>query len=355
MLFLALLLLLAGVITFCWHKSRNSTSQHASPRIQLEASNSQRRFCFIVNPSKPQAAAAVELIEHVCQRDGIRDYIIKETSIKHPGNTQAREAIDAGYEVIVACGGDGTVRSVACQVAKYADKPQRVEVGILPLGTGNILARNLCIPISDLPAALSICMQASAYPLDLGFVKLLERPDYEHTFTIIAGVGFDADMINNTSDKLKSKISWFAYFASGVKSLSARKVKAQISINKAGGGTLETSTKLRTLMVGNVGKIPWFNLIPEARYDDGILDVVAIDTQAGILGWSQLAFDVMLQNLSIQNNMRYKLGRIEHIQATSVQIKLDRPRAMQLDGDIIGKTRGMHVFIRKNAIQVRRP
>ena len=49
------------------------------------------------------------------------------------------------------------------------------------------------------------------------------------------------------------------------------------------------------------------------------------------------------------------VGRIEHIQATSVQIKLDCPRAMQLDGDIIGKTRGMHVFIRKNAIHVRRP
>ncbi|MDR2508868.1 MAG: diacylglycerol kinase [Candidatus Ancillula sp.] len=351
---LTLLLTVAGVIMYCWKKSHPKAPPNTQHQPELSASNTKKRFCFIINPSKPGANDAVRLIEHVCKRDGISDYSIKETTVEHPGNLQAKEAIEEGSEVIVACGGDGTVRSVACQVAKYADKEQEVEVGILPLGTGNILARNLNIPLDDLAAALDICLRASSSPLDLGFVKLLEQPDFEHVFTIIAGVGFDADMINNTSDKLKSRISWFAYFASGLKSLSARKVKARIIIEKAGGGNLEASTKLRTIMVGNVGKIPWFSLIPDAKYDDGILDVVAIDTQAGILGWSQLAIDVMLQKLSIKNNMRYKLGRIEHVQASWVQVKLDRQRAIQLDGDIIGKTSGMQVFVRKAAIQVRK-
>ena len=123
--------------------------------------------CVVINPSKPRATAAVRgLLERELREAGYADPVWLETSVSEPGAMQARLALAAGARLVVAAGGDGTVRSVAAGVAGTS-----AQMGIIPLGTANLAARNLGIPVGDPRAAARVAARGVELPVDLAWVR----------------------------------------------------------------------------------------------------------------------------------------------------------------------------------------
>ena len=247
----------------------------------------QVHYAFIVNPSKPQAEQRKQHIKEFCEAKHLTQIEFIETQLDKDGRACAFEALDHGADVVVAVGGDGTVRTVASALSGTGHA-----LGIVPIGTGNLFARNMGIPVDDIDAALTVATSHGSRLVDVGRLTLLddETTDHGHAFLIIAGIGFDALMIDDTDPELKKNISWLAYFVSGVKNLFAPKYKGNVTITSAEGSTHSTrGLTFRTFMAGNCGQIPMFSLMPEASYDDGILDYEIIDTSGGLIGWANLS------------------------------------------------------------------
>ena len=123
------------------------------------------------------------------------------------------------------------------------------------------------IPVGDLEAAMLIAISHGSYKVDIGRLQLLDHPeeDHAHAFLIIAGIGFDAVMIDDTDPKLKKNISWLAYFVAGAKHLFAPKYHASVVLTGANGDQhVREDVEFRTFMSGNCGEIPVFSLMPVA-------------------------------------------------------------------------------------------
>ncbi|WEV72060.1 diacylglycerol kinase family protein [Bifidobacterium sp. ESL0790] len=320
-----------------------------------ERDDDQVRYAFIVNPSKPQADKSRRHIEEFCHARGIKDIEFIETTLEHDGRACALDALDHGADVLVAVGGDGTVRTVASAISGTGHT-----LGIVPIGTGNLFARNMGIPIDDIDAALTVAISRGERMVDMGRMALLDRDDqtHAHAFLIIAGIGFDADMIEDTDPELKKNISWLAYFAGAMKHLFAPKYRGTITITSPD-GTARTITNVhfRTMMAGNCGQIPMFSLMPDASFDDGLLDFEIIDTSGGILGWANLFGDVMHQTITgkAQQSPISTNSTMDQIQGTQAEVRLEKPALAEVDGDMLGESSHIRFSIEPKSLCVRVP
>lgn len=311
-------------------------------------------YAFILNPSKPQAEQYRKTIKEYCQSHEMQ-YEIIDTLLNKDGRECALEALKHGADVVVAVGGDGTVRTVASAMSGTEHA-----MGIIPIGTGNLFARNMGIPVDDVYAALQVATSHGSLRVDMGRVTLLDKPyeDHGHAFLIIAGIGFDALMIDDTNPALKKNISWLAYFVSGVKHLFAPKYKGNVIFTQIDGTkNSKKEISFRTLMSGNCGQIPMFSLMPEASYDDGILDFEIIDTTGGLIGWANLFGDVVHQTLTgkAQQSPLSTNSKIEQLQGLEAEVLLERSAPVQVDGDILGYTKHLRFSVDKQALCVRVP
>lgn len=127
-----------------------------------------------------------------------------ETTKDDPGVAMSEKAVRAGVELVLSAGGDGTVRAVVAGLAGTG-----IPLGIVPLGTGNLLARNLGLPL-DTGAALSVACGRHTRQIDTVILQVdggeLQR------FAVMAGTGLDAATMDDTDDRLKSAIGPAAYF-----------------------------------------------------------------------------------------------------------------------------------------------
>ena len=315
----------------------------------------QVRYAFIVNPSKPQADTHRARIEAFCDSHGLTDVMFIDTQLDKDGRACAREALERGADVVIAVGGDGTVRTVASAVSGTGHA-----LGIIPIGTGNLFARNMGIPVDDIEAALTVATSHGSRLVDMGRLTILDRPeeDHGHAFLIIAGVGFDAKMINDTDPELKKNLSWLAYFVGGVKNLFAPKYRGDVTIRSEDGSTHSTrGFSFRTLMAGNCGQIPGFSLMPNASYDDGILDFEIIDTSGGIIGWANLFGDVLHQTITgrAEQNPLSTNSTIDQVQGVCAEVELEKPALAQVDGDLLGETRHLKFTVERRSLIVRVP
>ncbi|MBT1160469.1 MULTISPECIES: diacylglycerol/lipid kinase family protein [Bifidobacterium] len=315
----------------------------------------QVHYAFIVNPSKPQAKERKKHIKQFCKAKGLKEVEFIETQLDKDGRACAKEALANGADVVVAVGGDGTVRTVASAMAGTGHA-----MGIIPIGTGNLFARNMGIPVDDIDAALSVATSHGSRHVDVGRLTLLDDPttDHGHAFLIIAGIGFDAVMIDDTDPELKKNISWLAYFVSGVKNLFIPKFRGTVTIRSADGNSHTIQgLQFRTFMAGNCGQIPMFSLMPEALYDDGILDFEIIDTSGGILGWANLFGDVVHQTITGKSGSSPLSvnSTIDNIQGVSAEIRLEKPVPAQVDGDMLPETQHIRFDVERKALCVRVP
>ena len=323
---------------------------------------------FVANPSKPDVAALRTEVVKACAERYLPEPLWLETTVEDPGVGQAREAVDRGAKLVVAVGGDGTVRAVAEALVHT-----QVPMALLPLGTGNLLARNLDIPVGDHAAAITAALDGKDRTIDVGWVAVQRwaaaeaedpdegvtgpaadpDPDREHIFLVIGGVGFDAAMVASTDEDLKAKVGWIAYFVAGVRHLHGRRSRVRVRLD----GRAWQELRLRSLLVGNCGKLPGgLQLLPDAVLDDGWLDIAAIDTRGGVAGWAQLLGEVVLQGFGLRNPLpAARIGRIDHTRARQVDMQLTGGEHVQLDGDVLGQVAELAARVDPGALVVRVP
>ncbi len=306
------------------------------------------RVAFVANPSKPGYEETREAAVRACAERYLPEPLWFETSEDDPGRGQAEAALAAGAALVVAVGGDGTVRSVATALSGSG-----VAMAVLPQGTGNLLALNLDIP-SERTAALRVALGRQERVIDVG--RLTEnRSDgsagREHVFLIAAGVGFDASMVADADSDLKARMGWVAYFVAGLKHLGGGRLPLLARTDDGPWGQF----RLRSFLVGNCGRLPaGLNLLPDAVIDDGLHDVAVLDATAGIVGWVQLLVNVLLQSVGVRPRVQ-RVGSIQHRRARTVEVRLRSPQPVQVDGDIVGPAAGFTTRVDPGALVVRVP
>jgi len=311
---------------------------------------------FVANPTKPGASELRDAAIEACAARFMPEPLWFETTVADPGVGQARKAIELGAVAVIAVGGDGTVRAVAEALAGSG-----VPMGLIPQGTGNLLARNLDLPLTDMPELLRLALTAPGRPIDVGWLRVARAvPDdphaapfrelHEHIFLVIAGLGFDGAMVADTDEELKARIGWIAYFLAGARHLHGRRPKLRITLDDEP----VVARRVRSLLVGNCGRLPGgITLLPDAVLDDGWLDIAAIDTRGGLAGWAQLLGEVGLQGVGLRNDLRGKIGRIDHARARTVHVVADRPEAVQVDGDVLGRALEITARVDPGALVIR--
>lgn len=321
---------------------------------------------FVANPSKPDVAGLEAVVRAAFADAALPEPLWFETTVEDPGVGQTRAALAQGADVVVAVGGDGTVRAVAEGMVGSGRT-----MGLVPVGTGNLLARNLDLPVGDARAALAVVIAGTDRPVDVGWATVLRwaeepgraegaeaapEPDpgqdarKEHIFLVIAGLGFDAAMVADTDDDLKAKVGWVAYFVAGIRHLHGRRMRAQLQLDD----TPPVDARLRSLLIGNCGRLPGgLTLLPDAVIDDGILDVAAIDTRGGVVGWAQLFGEVVMQGLGVRNDLPAKIGRIDHARARRVRVRVEGGEQAQVDGDVLGLAVEIEARVDPGALVVR--
>jgi YegS/Rv2252/BmrU family lipid kinase len=252
-----------------------------------------------------------------------------ETKPDDTGERLARQAVRSGVDLVLASGGDGTISACVAGVAGSG-----IPLGVLPCGTGNLLARNLGLPLS-LGEALVVALTGSDRPLDVGLAN--GRP-----FAVMAGIGFDAEMLGGASESSKSHLGWLAYVWSALRHLGDR--PAQVKLRADGGRARRYLAS--SVVIGNVGSLRGgLRLMPEAAPDDGVLDV-AILTARGWAAWLQLAADVLL---------RRSTGRLHYLTCRELLLDVSRAWRWEVDGEVEGFTRRLAVTVRPGSLLVRVP
>ncbi len=282
----------------------------------------------LVNPARVTNQAALRRsIVQTLAADGWPEPLWLQTTLADPGEHAAREALAAGARVVFVCGGDGTVRAVAAALAGT-----ETALAVIPSGTGNLLARNLGLPI-DVVGAVRLATRGGRRRIDLGDVE--GRP-----FTVATGIGLDAQMLADTSNSAKYRLGWPAYAASVLRHLVEPRFSAQVRLD--GGRPIER--EVRSVLVANVGRLPGgIHLLPSAVPDDGVLDVALIAPRR-LLDWARL-----LANLI---GRRPGGGGLETFQARRVEVTTEKSQPREIDGDPLPPGLALVVEIHAAALTV---
>ncbi len=275
-----------------------------------------------------------------------------ETTLDDRGPGLAGAAVAAGARIVVAAGGDGTVR--ACAHALVGTK---VPLGIVPLGTANLAARALGIP-SGVGGSLATAFGGHERRIDLavagdaaagasagaaGGAKAAGGAG-ELTFAAMAGIGLDAEVVAATPRLLKRRAGWLAYAAAGVAHLAGRGERFTVRLDD----DEPLARQARCVVVGNAGLLPGgFTLLPQARLDDGLLDV-GILAPRGTADWLRVAHRVLT---------RSSRGgpQLERHQARRVEIRAETELPREVDGEVITPGRSLTVTLLRRALTVRVP
>ena len=293
------------------------------------------RCAVIFNPVKVSdtfRAAA----EHALQDHGYSDITWLETEAEDKGRSRVRQAVEDQVDLVIAAGGDGTVRVVADGLANVG-----IPLGIVPEGTANLLALNLGIPSNE-EQALEVAVGESERTIDL--VKLTIDGSRTEHFAVMAGAGFDAMIMDETDPELKSKIGSAAYFLAVGKALGRLPIKAKIK--RAGHHTHRRNAML--ILVGNVGLIaPGLELIPTAEPDDGQFELLVASPRRW-RDWLKVVGRLITRRPQ-------KEDPVEILPARGVSVRIAERENFQLDGDVEGDFLTLEAEIVPGALTVRVP
>jgi diacylglycerol kinase (ATP) len=249
-----------------------------------------------------------------------------KTSAKAP--KYARRALTEGAEVIFIWGGDGTVQRCIDALAQTD-----AVLAILPAGTANLLAKNLDIPI-DLSEAVRVGLHGTHRSIDTGTFN------GEH-FAVMAGTGFDAFVIREAGNKMKSRIGRLAYFYSGTKNLSARRVKAEVEVD----GKPFFKGKISCVFVGNMGKgMGGIEVFSHAKPDDGILEL-AVVTAKNPIDWARTLGRVT-------QGKAEKSPFVEMTRGKEFRFKFKRGFPYEIDGGARPAVKKMHIKVHPSSITI---
>src|SRR5512132_2448907 len=240
-----------------------------------------RRVAVVFNPATSPDGAPERKRDLQAALDAAGVEVVwLETTKQEAGQGLTRRAVAQGVDLVLAAGGDGTVMACVTGLAGSG-----VPLAVLPGGTGNLLALNLDLP-SDLNDAVEVALHGDRRQLDVG------APDGRADRCVVRrGRGFDAAMLRDADPKLKSRIGALAYVLSGLGQLRRRPARFRIRLD----GQPPITRVGQGLLVANVGRLQGgVTVAPEAKPDDGLLDVVILKTHTPI-DWLGLAAQVLLR------------------------------------------------------------
>ncbi len=238
-----------------------------------------------------------------------------ETTRDDAGGEAAARAVAAGVELVAVAGGDGTVRAAASGLAGTG-----VPMAVLPSGTGNLFALNLRIP-HHLGEAVEVALTGRRRPVDVGVGDVAVNG--VSSFLVMAGLGFDAAMLQGTDPAFKRKHGTLAYLRSGLAELRYPQDRYTLTLDGERAGALRASC----VLLANVGHVRRdLAVVHGARPDDGHLDVAVI--RARSLGdWVQVAARVTLRR-------RWGDVRVSTFKAGRIEVSSDQGHPLEYDGEV---------------------
>jgi diacylglycerol kinase (ATP) len=282
----------------------------------------------VVAHSRKSFSGGLPELRKVLAGEGVTEPLWCEVKKSRHAPEHARRAAERGVDVIFVWGGDGTVQRCIDAVAGTG-----TPVAILPAGTANLLATNLRIP-DDITEAVRIGLHGQRRLMDTGSVN------GEH-FTVMAGAGFDARMISEADRGLKDRLGRAAYLYTGLKSISARRVRATVEVD----GERFFKGRVSCVLAGNVGTIlGGIKAFPEARPDDGLLELGVV-TAKNPVEWAR-TFGKLARG-------RAKESRFADVtRGTKFTIRFDRKVPYELDGGARPARKDMRIKARPGSITI---
>lgn len=278
------------------------------------------RTCVIFNPAA-RGNKARHFRRHLGDMAG--DCAFKATAAAGDARRLAAESVGEGFELIVAVGGDGTVNEVLNGIGDAPDGFARARLGVLPLGTVNVFARELKIPLR-LERAWEILRRGHEIKIDLPRVEFTANGKIERRYFIqLAGAGLDARAIELVSWKLKKKAGPLAYVVAGFQALAERQTLIRV---RAGGKILEGEL----VLAGN-GKFYGgsHHIFPLAELRDGLLHICVLP-QVNLATLLRCAPEFLLRR-----KLPEKLVRRVSVQ--QFELSSESPVAFELDGEWVGR------------------
>ena len=240
----------------------------------------------------------------------------------------ARKAVAEGAEVVLVCGGDGTVRAGA---AGLVDTD--AALAVLPAGTANLFATALKLP-KDPTAVLATITAGARTVIDTAVCN-------DQTFTVMAGTGFDAAMVDD-ADAAKERLGFAAYLRAAVANArQGEPVRMTVTVD----GNTFYEGEASCVLVGNLGTLKaGLSAFPEASPTDGILDV-AVLTATGIRDWAGVLWKVV-------RGQQHLSGHAHMTKGKEIAVDMDDEQRMQLDGGAKGTTDSLRIAVRPHSLRV---
>ena len=328
--------LLAGPHVPAAAPARHETAPRTPPE------HARGRTAVVFNPTVTDEAACAGL-RRVLEDHGHHGADFVATTADDPGEGQTAQAVREGASLVVVCGGDGTVRAAAEALAGTG-----VPLAVVPCGTGNLLARNLGLPVK--PAeALAVALRGAPHRIDLGRIEG-DAMAPAH-FTVMSGAGLDAAMLESTSDRAKALLGWPAYVMAGLRELRAPRMRLTVGVD----GARPLRRTARMVLIANTGKVQGgAALVPAARPDDGLLDLMILDPR-GPSGWLGAVVSLVRRRPQGDTGRAGGSRPVEYFTFRHADIRFDAPQPRELDGDPVAPGRRLTVRVRPGALTVLMP
>ena len=284
----------------------------------------------LLNP-RPSAAARLggKRLAELLMAAGCPDPVWIDAESAGGPAPAVRAAVEAGAQLVLAAGGDGTARAAAQGLWG-----SRAVLGIIPLGTANVLARNLGIP-HEPEAAVRTALFGTERAIDVGATG-------QGIFLVAAGLGLDARMMAASATGARHRIGMLAYLVSGLRHLGDPSFEVTVRCDDG----IPIRRRVAAAMVGNVPRLPLgIQLGRHALVDDGQMEVVLIHPR-GPAGWPRVAAALLGTS---------DLGAVERLPARRVEIGTPALQPMELDGDAVAQSAHLVAEVQPGALRVRVP
>ena len=298
----------------------------------VEQESRSRRCAVIYNPTKVSDKFHA-LMEDNLYRNGWGNTLWLETSVEDPGRAMTRQAVEEKVDLVIGAGGDGTIRYVADGLAHSG-----IPLGLVPAGTGNLLARNLDLPLEEVDA-IEVALGGQVRQVDLVKITVDDRAP-EH-FAVMAGIGMDAMIMDETDEDLKDKVGSAAYFVAAGKALGRLPVRMTVQLDN----NRPVRRHAMLCVIGNVGTLRGnLTLIPGASPDDGLLDLY-IASPHRFRHWAKLALRLITRRPKKDDQVDQHTGK-------RVRITIHGKDNYQLDGDVVGESTILDAEIQPGALAI---
>ena len=286
----------------------------------------------VIAHAKKTLGGGLEELRQLLADEGHTEPLWYEIAKSRQAPKMLKQAIADGAALVLVWGGDGTVQRCVDALPRNEPPP----LGILPAGTANLFASNLGIA-DDLPAAVATALHGADRRLDVGRIN-------GERFSVMAGAGFDAQMIAEADSGMKDKVGRVAYVWTGMRATRAGRQRMAVDVD----GKRWFTGQASCLLVANLGTITGgITAFDDARPDDGRLEVGVV-TASGPWQWTRV-----LTRMAVGRSDKSAL--VNMTSGQRIDVKLEKKTVYELDGGDRPRARRLKIRIEPLAITVRVP